>query len=100
MSSIFAGSFFKNGPFTSFSEIVYSVMMGSVLEDGQLFPELWRQRLVRGQPVRFRIGPQSFLRVFAKLAVDFSGRKSRAVEQDLDLCDRRIDLALEPGLAR
>src|SRR6266480_1323915 len=31
MSSIFAGSFFKNGPFTSFSVITYSVMTGALL---------------------------------------------------------------------
>src|SRR3954452_17008529 len=36
MLSIFAGSFFRNGPFTSFSEIVYSTIIGSLLTSASL----------------------------------------------------------------
>ena len=66
MSSIFAGSFFRNGPFTSFSVIVYWLTTASRLLSAKLVPDLLRDRLVECQPVGLGKCPQRLLRVFGR----------------------------------
>ena len=62
---------------------------------GELVPNFWRDRIVRCQPVDLGKCPQRFLRVFAGLAVDLSGRKKSPRQQDLSFYDDRIDLFLD-----
>ena len=87
MSSIFAGSFSRNGPFTSLSEILYSTIAASSPVANERLPDLRIGHLVGGQPLRLGESFQGFLGIFTKLAVDLPGRKPDTVEQHLDLDD-------------
>ena len=99
MFSILAGSFFRNGPFTSLSVIVYWRDDSLLPRLGQLGKEFWGERLLKGQAFRVGVGSQGLLGIFGELAVDFPGREHRAVEQDLNLHHGRIHLVFGRRLA-
>src|SRR5262249_9626691 len=67
----------------------------------QCAPNLRRQRLlVVGNALRLGKGVQSLDGVFTELAVDLAGREAGAVEQNLRLYDRGMNLVPGQQLAR
>ena len=100
MSSIFAGSFSRNGPFTSLSEILYSVIAASSLPLASAFQISGLRQFVGGETFRLGEGFQGLLGIFAELAVDLPWRKSGPVEQDLDLDDGGINSVVGRTLGR
>ena len=89
----------RTGPSRLFSEIVYSRDDGSGARRGQLFPELWRQRLVREATRSLPHRPAEPFGCFRRACRRFrreriSARSSRT----WTFTDRRIDACLGAGL--
>ena len=90
MSSILAGIFGTNGPFTSSAVMAYSCTTGSVEVAASLSNSSFVEPVVL-EPLRLGEGRDRLVEVLAAPPVDRAGREVRPVEQDLRLEDRRAD---------
>lgn len=100
MSSIFAGSFLRNGPATSCSAWCSPFHRHRAAVRSKLSPNIGVEVVGDRQLLRLFEGPQRLLRVLPEPSFDLAWREVRPVEQDLQPDPRRGRLLVGQGLLR